>query len=804
MHRWIAVGLLGLAAVVAGCGGGGGGGSTLPSTGVAATSTGSGGGTSATSNQRAATSFTIKIPGHAQTASNLRKPAYISPSTQGVEIDLIASASPGPTQIPQLTASLSPSSSACTTPGPDGSYSCSVSAFLPVGTNQYVVALLDQTPKSGPPSPPPFFPTGTNVLSYATVSFTVANNTTNKIPLTLNGLIAGFAISPSLVTVPSGTATSVPVTVTAYDADSNIIVGPGGYDVPLVVSVTDSSNSLTFAGGTTTVSLASPGPPLTLNYNGGPLVSGVVNATAHGLSANANVVPAAANAVTVPLPAGGASVPLVAVGGIRTYVVLPPNNAAAGTQITLGSQLSPPSGTSSLSTARKPQAVVTPTPSPTPSAVPLPTVPPGATALQYIVMAPTNPVTFTSLPSFQFTGTFDSAQSYYVAEFDPTNPSAGYVTIEGPGVLSSGTLSFTGTATSLTVAGGLNTVFALLPISTAPTPVPTASVGVGVGIPGAPSQALYVTDSSSLQISRFGSNVLGNVAPTWSLPPTSDFYGIAFGPNATMIVTVNGRPGVVQKYAPVPSSTSGAYNTTPFATISGTATGLSVPYAVNTDTNGNIYVDDLGAEKILEFTASASGNVAPISTLSGSNTGIAVPFSVVLDQSNDIWVLSSGTGSPAILEFAPGSNGNVAPIRTIAGSNTGLTFPYALTLDYAGDVIVTDYAPGTSSAAKTSRARLMPQAIATSPPSAGAIYVFAPGASGNVAPARIIVGSGTGIVYPASVASDGDGNIDITAGSSIEVFAPGANGNAAPIKVISGSATGLNSPLGIAISPVQP
>lgn len=802
MHRWIAVGLLGLAAVVAGCGGGGGGGSTLPSTGVAATSTGSGGGTSATSNQRAATSFTIKIPGHAQTASNLRKPAYISPSTQGVEIDLIASASPGPTQIPQLTASLSPSSSACTTPGPDGSYSCSVSAFLPVGTNQYVVALLDQAPKSGPPSPPPFFPTGTNVLSYATVTFTVANNTTNKIPLTLNGLIAGFAISPSLLTVPSGTATSVPVTVTAYDADSNIIVGPGGYDVPLVVSVTDSSNSLTFAGGTTTVSLASPGPPLTLNYNGGPLVSGVVNATAHSLSANANVVAVAANAVTVPLPAGGASVPLVAVGGIRTYVVLPPSNAAAGTQITLGSQLSPPSGTSSLSTARKPQAVVTPTPSPTPSAVPLPTVPPGATALQYIVMAPTNPVTFTSLPSFQFTGTFDPAQSYYVAEFDPTNPSAGYVTIEGPGVLSDGTLSFTGTATSLTVAGGLNTVFALLPISTAPTPVPTASVGVGVGIPGAPSQALYVTDTSSLTISRFGSNVLGNVAPTWSLPPTSVFYGIAFGPTANMIVTVAGSPGVVQQYAPVPSSTSGAYNTTPFATISGAATGLSIPFSVNTDTSGNIYVSDIGTDKIVEFAATAAGNVAPIATLSGANTGIGVPLSVVLDQNNDIWVLSSGSGGPAVLEFAPRSNGNVAPIRTIAGSNTGLTFPYAVTLDYAGDVIVTDYAPGASSTPSPTRVHGKPYAGTST--AAGAIYVFAPGASGNVAPARTIVGAGTGIVYPATVASDGDGNIDITAGSSIEVFAPGANGNASPIKVISGSATGLNSPLGIAISPVQP
>ena len=731
-----------------------------------------------------------------------------------------------------MTAALSPSTGGCSTPGADGSYSCTVNAFLPVGTNQYVVALLDRAPTSGPPSPPPFFPTGTNVLSFASVSFTVANNTTNTIPLTLSGIIAGFAITPSLVTVPSGVATSLPVTVTAYDADSNIIIGPGNYSTPLSVSIADTSGSLTFAGGATTVSLASPSPPLTLNYNGGALSSGTITATANGLTAAVNVLPASANAVSIDLPNAGAATTLVAVGGIRTYIGFPSNNAPAGTTVTVGSQLAPPPGVPAAASVarsvmvaggRQPQAVASSGATPSSTASPA--------VLQYIVTAPSNSFTLNGAPVFNFTGTFDPTLSYYMGFYNPSNPAAGYSLIEGPGTFTgTSTLSFAGTSVPLALTGGQQAVFALLAFSVAPTPAPSAPVGIGIGIPGAQSQAIYVADYEASEVLRFGANVLGTPAPTFTLP-ASYSSAVTFDLHANMYVASFPNTGPqIAVYAPVSGSTTGAYQATPFATIAGASTQLEDPVGLNTDASGKLYVADVGKAAILIFAADANGNVAPSGTIpSGSTTQIGVPESVVIDPNNNIWVSSIGSGTSTsvdgVLEFAAGTSGSVAPIRTIYGAATKLQYPSSVTLDYAGDVIVGDLAPstGATSAPTVAQAlRLLRSShnvraavAATSAPTtspgavAGAIYVFAPPfaiGNNNVAPTRTIVGSGTGIFYPSFLAADAYGNIDIANlyAASVEVFAPNANGNAAPIKVISGAPTGLQAPAGIAISPVQP
>ena len=66
---------------------------------------------------------------------------------------------------------------------------------------------------------------------------------------------------------------------------------------------------------------------------------------------------------------------------------------------------------------------------------------------------------------------------------------------------------------------------------------------------------------------------------------------------------------------------------------------------------------------------------------------------------------------PAILVFAPGANGAVAPTRFIAGKNTLLVAPTDVKVDNTGNIYVADEAAGM-----------------------GIVYVFAPTASGNVAP----------------------------------------------------------------------
>jgi len=90
------------------------------------------------------------------------------------------------------------------------------------------------------------------------------------------------------------------------------------------------------------------------------------------------------------------------------------------------------------------------------------------------------------------------------------------------------------------------------------------------------------------------------------------------------------------------------------------------------------------------------------------------------------------------------------------------------------------------------------------------ISEFAAGATGNVAPIRMISGPNTGLrALPPSASSFAEG-IAVSARSgqtfvanpstnSILVFAANANGNIAPIQTIAGSATGLNVPLNLTL-----
>jgi len=145
---------------------------------------------------------------------------------------------------------------------------------------------------------------------------------------------------------------------------------------------------------------------------------------------------------------------------------------------------------------------------------------------------------------------------------------------------------------------------------------------------------------------------------------------------------------------------------------------------------------------------------------------------VVYSQGFSLYVANSSPSLNQILVFAPYANGNVAPVRVIEGPLTEMpatgeigalvTGPEGYLYVYWGEV-------GGVNAA---------------------ILVFAPQASGNVAPVRIIAGSNTqlggyrgmdvDILGRLYVASNGP---TLTTGE-ILVFADGANGNVAPIRTI--------------------
>jgi hypothetical protein len=127
------------------------------------------------------------------------------------------------------------------------------------------------------------------------------------------------------------------------------------------------------------------------------------------------------------------------------------------------------------------------------------------------------------------------------------------------------------------------------------------------------------------------------------------------------------------------------------------------------------------------------------------------------------------------------ASGNVAPERTIGGSKTGITCLRQSAVDSKGYVYVANFSTLTKPNG--------PCQFEGTGSGGGEILVFAPGATGNVAPVRKISGSATRIDYATAVAVDSAGtlyvgqtNINSGNGADSKVlrFAPGASGDVAP------------------------
>lgn len=125
-------------------------------------------------------------------------------------------------------------------------------------------------------------------------------------------------------------------------------------------------------------------------------------------------------------------------------------------------------------------------------------------------------------------------------------------------------------------------------------------------------------------------------------------------------------------------------NVMPTAIITGSATGLANPTGIALDSSGNIYVADRGDQNggnIMVYPAGSDGNVKPSATISGSRTGLVIPWGIALGSDGKIYVANCGSCvhdhkvRDRITVYASGSNGNVAPSATITGDRTGLNSP---------------------------------------------------------------------------------------------------------------------------------
>ncbi len=312
-----------------------------------------------------------------------------------------------------------------------------------------------------------------------------------------------------------------------------------------------------------------------------------------------------------------------------------------------------------------------------------------------------------------------------------------------------------------------------------------AAVGAACSGPTAPGRAsalLYVANYTG-SITVYSANATGNAMPTAAIAGNNtglNFpYGIARDTAGRLYVTnLGASPEAVTVYG---ADATG--NAAPIATIAGSNTGLhDAEGGIPVDAAGRLYVPNIGStdsgDTITVYASGAGGNVTPTATIAGTNTGLSAPFGVALDAAGQVYVANAGrSGNGSITVYTPGATGNVTPTATIAGGNTGLTSPLSIALDAAGQLYVMNVTIVSNVAYYK-------------------VTVYAAGATGNIAPIRLIGGGNTGLSSPLGMAVDAVGRLYVAnqGNSSITVYAPDATGNAAPMATIAGNSTGLSGP----------
>jgi sugar lactone lactonase YvrE len=186
--------------------------------------------------------------------------------------------------------------------------------------------------------------------------------------------------------------------------------------------------------------------------------------------------------------------------------------------------------------------------------------------------------------------------------------------------------------------------------------------------------------------------------------------------------------------------------------------------------HGRLAADaDLGGISLFSENAAASSQ--PLLTLHGAwqTPGCS---SLSFDSAGNLYALCSQPTSPTgerILVFSPDAKDGDAPMRTITGSKTTLSENATnLTVDAAGNIYV-----------------VVDGYCQVKPICGGMVSVFAHGANGNVAPARLIQGSHTGFDDSMAIAVDAAG----------QIYVGNADGNGTPILVFSSDAHDDASPI---------
>jgi hypothetical protein len=277
-HRYFAYGF---SALLVGCGGGGAA-NSLPSVNANAASNVSADAERVLSSANTTpVAITILVPTSVTTQSILG-PRYVSRATRSASIAITSSV------LGTQTTNVN-----CTT-------SCVATVDVPVGVDQFSVKLFDAVGASG------------NVLSVGNATTTISAATTNQVSIAFEGVPAKLAMNVTPSTWTVGTAASSTVTVTAYDADGNVIAGSQAYATPITLSGSDTSGATKFSQTT----ISSPAQSATLTYLG---VGGITQETLKASAGSLSVTGALTIATPQPVATAQPSAPPIAQTHIMTF-----------------------------------------------------------------------------------------------------------------------------------------------------------------------------------------------------------------------------------------------------------------------------------------------------------------------------------------------------------------------------------------------------------------------------------------------------------------------------------------------------
>ena len=334
-----------------------------------------------------------------------------------------------------------------------------------------------------------------------------------------------------------------------------------------------------------------------------------------------------------------------------------------------------------------------------------------------------------------------------------------------------------------------NTTLVAAPLTTTTTTTGTTTTSSGgvvdtmvfvpYGFAAANVYAFQSPSTGNASILQFAATSSGSVAPTSTLalptPKDISWDGITTDSKGQIYAWGNqiaASPSEILVYPAGSLATA-----TPSRTILGGAATFPFTSDVVVDSSGQIYVETgdavMGNSAIVVFAASQNGTTTPTRTIEGSLTGLDGSGHMAVDAAGYLYI-SNDTNTPGeIRVFSPTATGNVAPTRVIAGSSTLLTtWILGIDVDLAGDVFAVVWLPASNSTE---------------------VVEFAAGASGNVAPTRIITGPING-VQPVNVRVDGAGQVFVLC-ENLSSSGPGAPFSVSPfIAVFPSPAFGSTTP----------